>query len=1058
MTEHVTDDLARLRALLDDRAEAALAGAGATIPRRPDPDRAAPLSASQARLWFLAQYEPDSASYHVPVALRLRGALDRDALTGAVRDVAERHHVLRSAVRLVDGEPASVLLPASSVPVSTVTTTRLDDDLRAEAARPFALDTQPPMRAVLFRVADDDHVLALTFHHIAFDDWSYDLLVRDLAACYRAAAPAAPALQFADIAAWERSTPADDGAHDWWRERLAGLEPVLALPADRRRPAVADWTAGHVPVTVPAALAARVHDRASETGCTPFMVLLAAWQSLLGRLAGVEDVAVGVPEAGRHHPDAEGVIGCLVNTVVARTDLGGDPSARELLGRVRDVVLDAFAHAGVPFDAVVQALRPERSLAGAPLVQALLNVLDEPPTEPDFGDVLATPLQTPILTTQFDVRLTLARRGDGYEGALVYRADLFEPETARRWARWFVALLEGMLADLDVPVASVDVLDAGERAALVREGTGPELPAGRSRTVVDGVLEHARLRPDAIATEDAQGRLTYAELASWAGGAAAAIRAARDDGEVVGVCLPRDRHAPAALLAVLWSGAGYLPLDPDDPVDHLARLAADAGVRVVASRGAALDRARAIPGVEALDLDRVAAGAPATAPELADDALAYMIYTSGSTGTPKGVEVTHANLAAYVAAMGARPGVGPDDVVPAHASLTFDASAAEIWTALVAGARCHVVGRDAAVDGHLLGERMAAAGATVAWGPPTTMRMLLAAGWTGDPRLRVWCGGEPMDASLAAEVAGRVKELWNVYGPTEATVISLVHPVARVVGETAPIGTALAGEWLYVMDARGRLAPPGVVGELWLGGAGVTRGYRGQPGATAAAFVADPFRRGGRCYRTGDLVRRRPEGVLEFVGRRDRQVKVRGYRVELGAVEAAVLARPQVSEAAVLVHGSGAAAHLVGYVTPASLNAGALQAELARTLPDHLVPRRWVVLDALPQLTSGKVDRSALPAPGDEPGARERVEPSGDAELLVAEVWQAVLELPGIGARDDFFALGGHSLAATRVTGRLADALGCRVPVRLLFDRPVLADFALEVERLVLAAIAEEAA
>ncbi|WP_053226401.1 non-ribosomal peptide synthetase [Solirubrobacter soli] len=1034
MTQPVTDDLARLRALLEDRAEAALADVTPAIPRRPDPTRPARLSAAQSRLWFLAQYEQSTAAYHVPVALRLCGALNRDALLRAVREVAERHHVLRSAIRVIDGEPASVLLPADAVPVSTAAFS--EEALRAEAARPFALDAEPPMRAVLFRVADDEHVLALTFHHVAFDDWSYDLLLRDLDACYRGAAPEAPALQYADIAAVE--PPVDTDEVNWWSERLDGLAPVLSLPADRRRPAVADWAAGQVTVTIPEALAERVRTIASESGGTPFMVLLAAWQALLGRLAGVEDVAVAVPEAGRHRPETEDVIGCLVNTVVARTDLAGDPTGRELLGRVREVVLDAFTHAGVPFDAVVGALRPERTLAGAPLVQALLNVLDTAGAEPELGGLRVSAVETPALTTQFDVRLTLARRGATYEGALVYRSDLFEPETAANWARWYVALLDGMLTALDEPVSAVQIAEPTVLA-------GPRLDA--PATVLDAVIEHARRTPDAVAAQDEHGELSYRELVAWAGARAAAI-----DGEVVGVCLPRDRHLPAALLAVLWAGAAYLPLEPGQPVEHLSSLAAEAGVKVVVSRGDALATARAIPGVAVLDLDTLPEAAP---PALPQDGLAYLLYTSGSTGAPKGVEITHANLAAFVTASAARPGLGADDTVLAHSSLSFDASAFELWAPLATGARCHVVSRDVAVDGHLLAERMR--GTTVILAPPTTFRMLRAAGWTGDPQLRVWCGGEAMDAALAADLTGRVKELWNVYGPTEATIVSTVQLVSDVAGETAPIGTPLAGEWAYVMDRHGRPVPPGVVGELWLGGAGVGRGYRGRPDLTEAAFVTDPCRPRLRCYRTGDLVRRRPEGGLEFIGRRDRQVKVRGYRVELGAVEAALLAQPVVEEAAVLVGGRDAGAHLVGYVAPASIDAEALQAALARTLPDHLVPRRWVVLDVFPSLPSGKIDRHALPAPGEAPTRRERVAPATEAELLVADVWEAVLSLAEVDARDDFFGLGGHSLAATRVAGRLTDALGFRIPVRLLFDRPVLADLALEVERLVLDAIAEEA-
>ena len=462
-------------------------------------------------------------------------------------------------------------------------------------------------------------------------------------------------------------------------------------------------------------------------------------------------------------------------------------------------------------------------------------------------------------------------------GGLVYRRDLFDASTVERWGRWFLAVLAGLVDDLDRPLSDVSVLTGAERAALVDAGTGPSLPPGSPRTVVDAVLEHARTRPQAVATADDGGTLTYAALEEWSLGAAHAIGAAvSGDERVIGVCLPRDRYLPAALLAVLRNGLAYLPLDPGDPPARLAALAADAGVRVVVARGDALAVARSIPGLAVVDLDADAVQDenPCVGPP--PEAQAYLLYTSGSTGQPKAVEVTHANLAAYAAAMRARPGVTASDTVLALAPLTFDGSAGEIWAALAAGARCHVLSRASAVDGHLLAELIAESGATAMLASATTLRLLQAAGWAGDPKLRVWTGGEPVDPALARDVLGRVGELWNVYGPTEATIISVAQRVRAVSGRSVPIGTAMAGEWLYVVDRRGRLALPGVIGELWIGGAGVTRGYRRRADLTATAFAPDPERVGGTCYRTGDLVRWRSDGVLECLGRRDQQVKVRG--------------------------------------------------------------------------------------------------------------------------------------------------------------------------------------
>jgi amino acid adenylation domain-containing protein len=1062
----------RVRALLEARAQAALQSAAAMIPVRGDPSQPAPLSAAQSRLWFMAQYQADSAAYNVPVTLRLHGPTDQAALLGALRDVADRHQVLRSVIRSDAQGPVTVPMPASAVPLSVVDTSarHLDAVVRDEARRPFALAVEPPMRAVLFRIADDDHLLVLTLHHVAFDDWSYELIVTDLAAFYaarldstgppRPALPTAPRLQYADIAAWERSQQGDPAAVEWWANRLGNLAPLLNLPTMRPRPAVADWTASHVPLTINGDVAERLRAVAQEAACTPYMVLLAAWQALLGRLADVDDVAVGMPEAGRHHPETETVVGCFVNTVVARTDLSSDPTGRELLSRVRDVVLDAFAHSDVAFDQVVQRLQPERSMAGAPLVQVLLNLLEEARPPASFPGLTVAATEPPIVTTQFDLSLQLASDRGAYRGQLVYRRDLFDSVTVGRWASWFVALLDGMLADIDRPVSAVDILDPSQRAELITAGTGRPLPARRSETVVDAILAHTQQRPDAVAITDTAGQMTYAELAERSKVTATAIWDALSEGSdtdaVVGVCLPRDRFAPAALLGVLRAGAAYLPLEPEWPAERLGRLAADGGVGLVVSRGTALAAARAIPGVTVLDLDQPGADAGTTRlPHVRPTDLAYVLYTSGSTGRPKGVEITHANLACFVAAMRLRPGIEPTDSMLAVAPLTFDLSAGEIWAALAAGARCHVVDRACALDPRLLAQQIDAGAVTTMLVTPTTLRLLLAADWSGDSRLRVSSAGETMDNALAAELIGRVGELWNCWGPTETTIISTAHRVADTTTDTVPIGTTMEGEWLYIVDRHGRLALAGVTGELWIGGAGVARGYRGQQEMTAAAFTADPFRPGERCYRSGDLARWREGGVLDIVGRRDRQVKVRGYRIELGEIEAALLGRPAVTNAAVVVRGRDADAHMVGYVTPSTLDIETLQGELRRQLPEYLVPRRWMKLDALPLLGSGKVDRSALAEPDRMVPSRGGRPPSTDAELLVGEVWQTVLADVEVRAHDDFFALGGHSLAATRVAGRLSEALAFPVPVRLLFERPILADLAAEIERLVLADLTE---
>ncbi|WP_212843999.1 non-ribosomal peptide synthetase [Catellatospora sp. IY07-71] len=1060
----MTDDT--LRALMEKRVAAAQAAArttpGTTIPARRDPHAPQPLSAAQRRLWFNSQFEHDPAIYHVPLVLRLSGPLDGDALLGALRAVVQRHEVLRSVIAHHGDEPMAVAGPADRVSLTRaeVTAAELDAAIAAEVARPFRLDAEPPLRALLLRLSEQEHVLALTAHHIATDAWSQDLIMDELAAGYAAArgqgAPPAPVrLQYADVTEWAQDRPGGDAG--WWAERLAGLDPVLALPTDRPYPPVADWRAGYVPLTLPPELARRVREVAREAGATPFMVLLAAWQALLGRLCRTADVPVGVPESGRRHRDTEGVVGCFINTLVLRTDLSGDPTGRELLARVRETTLDAFAHADVPFEHVVEAVAPQRSTATTPLFQSMLLLLDEPLRDPVLPGVTVTRLDSPLDTNKFDLCLSLTGHADGYNGFVSHRADLLDRATVARWARWFTRLLDGLVATPDRRVSELDLLDPAERAELVSWGTGPELPAGAPATVLEAVLAQAAARPDAVAVDARDGKLSYGELARDSAAVAAALLAhGVERGAPVGLCLPRHRHLPAALVGVMRAGAAYLPLEPDQPVARLRHQLTDAGAGVLVAAADTWDLARELAegtGAVLLDLADALSAEPAALPEVGADDLVYVLYTSGSTGRPKGVELTHGNLAAYVAANCELLPVTPDDVMLGLTALSFDVAGLELWVALTRGLRLALVERCDAVDGHLVARRIAEAGVTVLTATPTTFRMLVAADWRA-PDVRLVAIGEAVDPGLARELLARTGEVWNGYGPTETAVTSTMYRVTAPVGPTVPIGTPMAGERVYVMDAAGRLALPGTVGELWIGGAGVARGYRGRPDLTGAAFTADPLRPDERCYRTGDLVRWRADGLLDFVGRDDGQVKVRGHRIELGEIEVQLRAVPGVAQAAVTVAAAGGDAHLVGYLVAgpgAAVSTAELETRLHAVLPDHMVPRRWALLDALPINASGKLDRRALPEP--QRAVREHVPPRTEAEELVADVWAAVLRRDGLSVHDDFFALGGHSLAATLVAGRLREALDLPVPVRLLFEQPVLAGFAAALEALLLAEV-----
>ncbi|WP_308441813.1 non-ribosomal peptide synthetase [Microbispora siamensis] len=989
--------------------------------RRGDPTRH-PLTDMQREFWTLSRLHPDSPVTTVAVRFRVRGLTGVAPLRRALDAVVRRHEVLRSTVAVDDdGLPYAVVHPPAPVPLTEHAAGEDPEKVAQEAAaHVFDLTGEVPLlRASLCRLGEGEAELVVVADHIAFDGGSVGVLMSELAAELAGEAVTGPEVKFGDVAVRQLDHPDLARLREFWRAELDGA------PVTDRAPA--DLTADRVIRPLPEEFLTRVAGLARDCGATPFAVYLAG----LALAAGEPDTLVGVVAARRARPELTGVIGPLVDTVPVRLRPTGELTFRGLVREAAAATTRALVHQEIP----------PADLPRAPVLLAMQHA--EVPVR--LGPLeLLTELGSGAAVHELSVLVN--RTADGTELQLEYGRARLDPAEAAAYLDRLMWLLRCALTDPDQPLAAFELVTPDERSALLAAAAGPE-PVAFPETVPRALAAHtagtAVTGPDGAC-------LTYAELHDWSARAAAGlVGQGVAPGEVVGVCLPRDHLMPAVLLAVWRAGAAYLPLDPEHPPAHLRALAEDAGVRVVLTRGGV-----AVPGLPTLDVDHLAAAhdGPARLPEVRAGDLAYVLYTSGSTGAPKGVEVTHGSLAALAGGMAAALRLGPDDVQPAVAPLTFDASASELWSVLAAGGTCLVVDRATAVDGHALAEVITAGGVTVIDLVPTAYRMLLAAGWAGDPALRAVVGGETLDPALAEQILARVGELWNAYGPTEATVTSTLHRVRPEETGRVPIGLPMPGERAYVVDSGLRLVPPGAVGELLLGGAGVARGYRGRPDLTAAAFVADPFVPGGRCYRTGDLVRRRPDGALEFHGRRDHQVKVRGYRIELGEIEAVL---HEVAQGAVTVAGVGAQTHLVGYVAPETTDLAVVERHVRSRLPGHMVPRRWVALPALPVLSNGKVDRAALPEPPDAP-EDGRPAPGTDAERLVAAIWGAVLERTAVWADDDFFALGGHSFAATRVVGRIRETLGLAVPVRSLFERPLLADFAAELEELLLAELTGE--
>ncbi|MFS8498368.1 MAG: amino acid adenylation domain-containing protein [Micromonosporaceae bacterium] len=1040
--------------------------APAAGPRRQGDRRVGPVCDLQREFWLARRIHPD-ASTTVGFRLRLRGVTDRTRVQAALDDLVRRHHVLRTTFEEWEGGPVAVVHPPAPVPLTDHDLTGVTGDDRDRQAARVAAEVAstvfdlaadvPLLRAGLIHTGPDTAELVVAVDHAAFDGWSIGLVVSELATALTGDPVPEPPLQVGDVARYERAL-ADDpttttALRRFWRERLREVDPPRELTGRRadRRSARGERVRRRLDPRLAEALDALARDcRVSR-----FAVYAAGLAVLLHRLTGGSTVVIGTAAALRDRPGLDRVIGPLVRVLPVPVQVTADVTGRDLAARAASAAVEALAHQDLTAAELAACAGFDRP-PGAAVCPVFLSMHPEGmpvaaqvgPARVEFLGEVETGMATSDVAFFVNQVVTPAG-GWAWELQAEYDTGLYRRWEAESLLDLWVRVLDGMTAEPDEPVSRLEMLDPEDRQRLRRQGRGGPLPAERPATVVEAIEARAAASPDAVAVEGRDGRLSYAELVGWSRRLAAALVAAGvSAGDRVGVCVPRDRLLPAALLGVLRSGAGYVPLDPEYPAERLAWLAEDGGVDLVVSRGDALPAAAGIPRVRVVDLDRLPdPPGPLPPPPSADD-LAYVLYTSGSTGRPKGVEVRHRSLADHTTALRSTPGMRADDRVLALAPLTFDAVGIEIWSPLAAGARCVVAERDRTLDAHALARRMAQARPTVAFLPPTVVRMLLAAGWTGDRRLRVWCGGEAVNGALVRDVLPLVGELWNVYGPTETTTLSTVH---RITADTdpVPIGRALPGEWVYVMDAYGHLIPPGMVGELWIGGTGVAAGYRNRPDLTAAAFVPDPYESGARCYRTGDLVRWNADGLLEFVGRADHQVKIRGQRIELGEIEAVLHAHPAVAQAVVVVHGSGPDASLVGYLAPDRVDLADVERHCRRQLPDHLVPARWVRLPTLPTTASGKVDRHALPPPGAE-AAPDNDPPATDMEKFLAETWREVLGVADVGRRSDFFALGGNSFAATRVVARVRSVLGCELPVGVLFDHRRLSDLAAEVERIAL--------
>jgi amino acid adenylation domain-containing protein len=1061
------------------------------IPRRPPGLEPLPLSFAQERLWFIDRLQPGLSTYNMPMALLIAGETSPAALAALLGEVVRRHEVLRTTFREAEGTPAQVIAPAGHWILPLVDLSALPAELRAaearvlaqeESGRPFDLARGPLLRAALLRLAPAEHALLLTLHHIASDGWSMGVLVREITSLYGAVRAGTPSplpelpIQYADFAVWQRGWLRGEALERqlaYWREQLAGVPATLDLPTDRPLPPVRTYAGAQLRVDLAAGFAGELARFARRHEATPFMVLLAAFQALLSRITGQEDLAVGSPIANRNRGEIEPLIGFFVNTLVLRGDLSGDPSFHDLLARVRKTTLGAYAHQDLPFEHLVQELRPERHLAANPLFRVLFAVQNAPIGAVELPGLSLSPLAFEMKMALFDLELSFADFGGGMTADISYSTELFDRPTVRRLAAHLETLLREVMADAGGRISAAPLLSQEERQQIVREWNDTE--AAMTGAVTGALLAHeivarqAERTPDAIAVEHEDELLSYRELVAGARRLAGILRAAGVGPDVpVGLWIGRSLALPVSVLAILEAGGACLPLDPTYPAERLALMIGDARPRLVLAGEAALADLPPglLDGVEVAVLDRrgeIVSGSarpepPARAPiEPGPESLAYILYTSGSTGRPKGVALPHRALVNMVAwACQARPDRGLR--VLQFSPLSFDVSFEELFSTWASGGTLVLMPdelrRDPAALLSLLVERrierlfqpfvalqQLAEVAREQGGAPAALRELITAG----EQLRI--------TPAVAGLFQRGARLFNEYGPTEthvATAFLLQGPPDRWPA-LPPIGRPIANHRIHLLDRGRQAVPVGVPGELCVGGAGLARGYFGRPDLTADRFLPDPsgMEAGARLYRTGDLARWLPGGDLEYLGRTDFQIKVRGYRVEPGEVEAAVAAHPNVRDAAVVARQDPPGGpRLVAYVVwdgEGGAEAGLREALKAR-LPAPMIPAAVVALAALPLTPSGKLDRRALAGPAFAPQGAEAaagyVEPATETEREIAAIWSEVLGVDRVGARDDFFDLGGHSLMAVQILSRMRARLGVDLPVRVLFEAPRLADLA----------------
>ncbi|MTJ51844.1 amino acid adenylation domain-containing protein [Anabaena sp. UHCC 0253] len=1032
-----------------------------------------PLSFAQERLWFLDQLEGQNSTYNIPGMLRITGNLQISALEQALKEIVNRHEVLRTNFKAVNGTPIQVIDDKKTFTLTIedwqhLNKTEADIQLfsQQETEKTFDLTTDTLLRATLLQVSNHEFILLATMHHIISDGWSIGIFVEELSHLYQSyiqgknsSLPKLP-IQYADFAIWQRQRLSGEILEtqiNYWKQQLANAPALLQLPTDRPRPAVMTNAGKSHRFTINSELTQQLQKLSRENETTLFMTLLAGFSTLLYRYSYQEDILIGSPIANRNRGEIESLIGCFVNTLVLRTKFDNNPSFQELLNQIKEVTLSAYSHQDVPFEQVVEVIKPERSLSHSPLFQVLFILQNAPMENLKLPGVNIKIFSSDIVRAKFDLTLSMMETEKGLIASYDYNSDLFDERTIIGMAEHFQNILTAIVENHQIQVNTIPLLTTTEKQQLLFDWNNTQVEYPQYKCIHQLFEDQVIKTPNAVAVVFENQQLTYQELNQKANQLANYLKTLGVKTEtLVGICVERSLEMVIGLLGILKAGGAYVPIDPNYPAERIAYMLSDANVQILISQKSLLSSLSAHQTkIISLDQDwEIINQQNSENPdsEIKPKNLAYIIYTSGSTGKPKGVQIEHQGVVNFLTTMSQQPGITEKDTLNAVTTICFDIAGLEIYLPLIVGAKVIVVSREIATDGNRLLKQMQESGVTVMQATPATWQMLLSAGLSTEKlKIKVLCGGEALTTELANQLLGTGAELWNVYGPTETTIWSMVKQVEKIDDVAIiPIGKPIANTELYILDSYLKPVPIGVSGELHIGGDGLARGYLNRPELTAERFINSPFNPEQKIYKTGDLARYLSDGNIEYLGRIDHQVKIRGFRIELGEIEAVINDYIQINQSVAIAKADKLGnQNLVAYLlVKDGFELQELRNFLKSQLPDYMIPSGFVILESFPLTPNGKIDRKALPEPE---FTRENLQQSYQAprtasEVILCEIFSELLNINPVGVQDNFFDLGGHSLLAVRLMALIQDRFKINLPLAILFQSPTVEQLALLVD------------